>query len=74
MDAISYTTARANLSKILQKVCADNVPIAIHHEDQPSVVLISLADYNAMQETNYLLSQPANAVRLFTSITELENR
>lgn len=74
MDAIDYTTARANLASIMQKVCADGMPIAIHHENQPSVVLMSLTDYNAMQETNYLLSQPANALRLLTSITEFENR
>jgi len=74
MDAINYTTARDNLARIMQDVCADNKPIAIHHKNRPSVVLMSLTDYNAMQETNHLLSQPANAVRLFTSITELENR
>lgn len=73
MDAIDYRTARANLASIMQDVCADREPIAIHHENQPSVVLISLAEYNAMQETNYLLSQPANAIRLLTSIAKLEN-
>ena len=73
MHRINYTTARTNLSNILQKVCADSMPIAIHYENQPSVVLISLTEYNSMQETAYLLSQRANAARLFTSITELEN-
>lgn len=72
MHQINYTTARANLARIMQDVCADRKPIAIHHENKCSVVLMSLADYNAMQETNYLLSQPANAIRLLTSITELQ--
>lgn len=73
MDTISDTTARANLASIMQKVCEDGVPVTINHENQPSVVLLSLSDYNSMQETAYLLSQRANAARLFTSITELEN-
>lgn len=73
MRHIDYQTAHTNLISIMQKVCADSTPVTIHHKNQPSVVLISLTEYNAMQETAYLLSQRANAARLFTSITELEN-
>jgi antitoxin YefM len=36
------------------------------------VVLISLEDYQALEETSYLLRSPQNARRLFESITELE--
>ena len=72
MQHIDYQTARANLSNILQKVCEDNVPVTIHHKNQLSVVLIPLAEYNAIQETFYLLQTPQNAQRLNAAIFELE--
>ncbi|RUO23557.1 type II toxin-antitoxin system prevent-host-death family antitoxin [Aliidiomarina iranensis] len=37
-----------------------------------SVVMISLDDYEALQETSYLLRSPKNARRLLESVTELE--
>ena len=73
MDAISHTTARANLASIMTSVCDDHVPVAITREGEAPVVMISLADYNAMQETMYLLGTPANARELLGSIAELES-
>lgn len=72
MDAISYTTARANLSKTMEKVCNDHAPVIITRKSEPAVVMISLEDYQAMQETTYLLRSPANARRLLGAIAELE--
>ena len=72
MDAISYTGARANLSKKLEKVCKDHVPVIITRKRESPVVMISLEDYQAMEETAYLLRSPANARRLLESISELE--
>ena len=72
MDAISYTTARANLASTMQKVCNDHAPMIITRKNQPPVVMMSLEDYAAMQETTYLLRAPANATRLLASIAELE--
>jgi len=72
MDAISYTAARANLSKTMEKVCNDHAPVIITRKSEPPVVMISLEDYQAMEETTYLLRSPANARRLFDSIAELE--
>ncbi|WP_198677058.1 type II toxin-antitoxin system Phd/YefM family antitoxin [Aliidiomarina iranensis] len=34
--------------------------------------MISLDDYEALQETSYLLRSPKNARRLLESVTELE--
>ncbi|MFL0807105.1 MAG: type II toxin-antitoxin system prevent-host-death family antitoxin [Oceanobacter sp.] len=73
MDAISHTTAKANLASIMTSVCDDHVPVAITREGEAPVVMISLADYNAMQETMYLLGTPANARELLESIAELES-
>ena len=55
MDAISYTVARANLSKTMERVCKDHVPVIITRKRESPVVMISLEDYQAMEETAYLL-------------------
>ena len=72
MDAISYTAARANLSKTMEQVCNDHAPIIITRRRESPVVMISLADYQAMEETTYLLRSPANARNLLESIADLE--
>ena len=72
MDAISYTTARANLASTMEKVCKNHAPIIITRKSESAVVMMSLEDYQAMEETTYLLRSPANARQLFESITELE--
>ncbi|REL26210.1 type II toxin-antitoxin system prevent-host-death family antitoxin [Thalassotalea euphylliae] len=72
MDAISYTTARANLAKTMEKVCEDHAPVIITRKSESPVVMMSLEDYKAMQETTYLLRSPANARALLESIAELE--
>ncbi|ANE54870.1 MULTISPECIES: type II toxin-antitoxin system Phd/YefM family antitoxin [Methylomonas] len=73
MDAISYSAARANLAKTMDKVCADHAPIIITRKSESPVVMLSLEDYQAMEETAYLLRSPANARRLLESIAELES-
>lgn len=68
MDAISYTAARATLSRTMQKVCNDHAPIIITRKSEAPVVMMSLEDYEAMEETTYLLRSPANARKLLESI------
>jgi antitoxin YefM len=72
MDAISYTTARANLAKTMEKVCNDHAPVIITRKSEAPVVMVSLEDYQSMEETAYLLRSPANARHLLESISELE--
>lgn len=72
MDAISYTTARNNLAQTMEQVCEDRAPIIITRNKSRSVVMMSLEDYEALQETAYLLRAPANARRLLESVAELE--
>ena len=73
MDAISYTAARASLAGTMKKVCEDHAPIIITRKSEEPVVMMSLADYQAMEETTYLLRSPENAKHLLDSITELES-
>jgi antitoxin YefM len=72
MDTISFTTAKENLANTMANVCKDHTPIIITRKNEAPVVMMSLEDYNAMQETAYLLSSPANARNLLESIEELE--
>lgn len=72
MDAISYTAARQNLAETMDKVIQDHDAVIITRQKAGSVVMMSLEDYNSMQETMYLLSNPANAEHLQKSIAELK--
>ncbi len=72
MDAISYTAARANLARTMEKVCNDHAPVIITRKSESPVVMMSLEDYQAMEETTYLLRSPANAKQLLESIAELD--
>ena len=73
MEVVSYTNARNNLAKTMEKVIKDHTPLIITRKNEDAVVLISLEDYEAMEETTYLLQSPKNAQRLLESILELES-
>lgn len=73
MNAITYTAARENLASTMDQVCNDHDPVIITRKRNQSVVLLSLEDYESLQETAYLLRSPVNAMRLAESITELES-
>ncbi len=73
MDAIAYSNVRKNFVSIMEKVCDDHNPIIITRKDSEPVVMMSLEDYNAIEETMYLLRSPANAARLCASIAEFES-
>src|SRR5659263_93998 len=72
MDAIPYTTLRANLAGQMDRVCEDHAPIIVTRKASSSVVMISLDDYEALEETSYLLRSPKNARRLLDSIARLD--
>jgi antitoxin YefM len=73
MDAITYSTARANLASTMNRVCEDHEPLIITRNGEQSVVMLSLDDYKALEETSYLLRSPANAKRLIAAISQLES-
>jgi antitoxin YefM len=73
MEAITYTNARQNLAKTMEKVCQDHSPVIITRKKNDSVVIMSLEDYKALEETAYLLRSPKNMRRLVESISQLEN-
>ena len=72
MDAITYTSARANLAKTMDRVCEDHEPLIITRNGEQSVVMLSLEDFQSLEETAYLLRSPANARRLLAAAEALE--
>ena len=73
MDTITYTSARSNLAKTMEKICDDHAPVIITRKTAKPVVMMSLEDYEALEETTYLLRSPKNARRLLESVAELES-
>jgi antitoxin YefM len=72
MKALSYTALRNTLAKTMEKVCDDHEPIVITRKSEGAVVMLSLEDYESLEETTYLLRSPKNVKRLFESISQLE--
>ena len=72
MTAITYTAARENLASTMDRVCLDRDPVIITRNRDQAVVMLSLDDYESLQETAYLLRNPSNAKRLFDSIEAAE--
>ncbi len=72
MSIISYTTARDKLAQTMDRVCDDHEPVVITRQKQRSVVMLSLEDYDSLQETAYLLRSRTNARRLLAATQQLE--
>ncbi len=55
MKSITYTAARENLASTINRVCEDEAPVVITRNRDQAVVMLSLAEYESLQETAYLL-------------------
>jgi antitoxin YefM len=74
MKAITYSAARQNLAQTMEQVCEDHSPVIITRKTNDSVIMMSLEDYTALEETAHLLRSPKNARRLIEAITQLEDK
>ncbi len=72
MKALTYTAVRGSLAKTMREVCDDHDPVIITRKQHDAVVMMSLEDYESLNETAYLLHSPRNTKRLLESIEELE--
>ena len=71
MRAITYSAARQSLAKTIEQVCEDHNPVIITKKRDQAVIMISLEDYESLQETAYLLRSPTNAKRLREAVEQL---
>lgn len=72
MRTMTYSESRARYAETLNAVVDDREEVVITRAGREPVVIVSLADYESLKETAYLLRSPANARRLLASIDRLE--
>ncbi|WP_375477448.1 type II toxin-antitoxin system Phd/YefM family antitoxin [uncultured Jatrophihabitans sp.] len=72
MKTMSYTESRARYAEVLDAVANDREEIVITRAGHDPVVIVSLADFESLRETAYLLRSPANARRLLDAMERLE--
>jgi antitoxin YefM len=72
MRTMNYTETRANLAAVLDSVIDDQEEVVVTRAGHEPVVIIPLAEYQSLKETDYLLRSPANAAHLRASIAELD--
>ena len=69
---VNFTNLRQNLAAELDRVIDDAEEAVVTRSGHEPVVILPLAEYESMKETEYLLRSPANAAALRQSIAELE--
>jgi antitoxin YefM len=70
MANVTYTDLRANLARLMDKVCDSHDALTVTRQGARNVVMISEEDYEGLMETVHLLRSPANAYRLLQSIAQ----
>ncbi len=73
MKTITEAVAQKNLGSIVESVWEHREPVIMHRENGHSAVVISLEDFNDMDDTEYLLSSPENARRLLAAVNDCKN-
>jgi antitoxin YefM len=72
MKTMSATELRGNLAAALDAVENDAEELVITRANHEPLVIISLAEYASLRETDYLLRSPANAEHLRRSLQEYQ--
>ncbi len=72
MSVVSYTHLRQNLAAEMDEVCDSRSPVIVTRQHARSVVMVSLEEFESMQETLHLPRSPRNAERLMHSIARAE--
>lgn len=73
MRTMSYTESRARYAEVLDSVVDDREEVVITRAGHEPVVIVSLADFESLRETAYLMRSPANARRLLDAMERLES-
>jgi len=72
MQTMNFSHTRQNLASTFDNVVNNSMPVVVTRQNKESVVIISMKDYRAMEETAYLMQSEANAKRLNRAISQLE--
>lgn len=64
----TYTQARANLARLLDRAAEDRETVIITRRGGQSVALIAAEELSSLQETAHLLRSPKNAERLLRAL------
>ncbi len=72
MQTLNFSQTRQNLASTFDSVIDNCTPVIVTRQNKEPVVIISMKDYRAMEETAYLMQSQVNAERLNRSITQLE--
>lgn len=72
MDVLTFSETRANLKSVMDQVVNDHTPVVVARKRGEAVVMLSLDDWNSIEATLHLLSNPENARRLRSSISQLD--
>ncbi|HOI51322.1 MAG TPA: type II toxin-antitoxin system prevent-host-death family antitoxin [Azonexus sp.] len=73
MEAMTYSYTRQHFADVMDRVNEDRAPLLITRQQGKPVVMMSLDDFNALEETAYLLRSPANAARLIEAVGQLRS-
>ncbi len=69
---MSYSAFRSHLASTLDKVNDNHKPMMITRQNGKPAIVMSLEDFQAYEETAYLMASPKNAERLNKAIAEVE--
>jgi antitoxin YefM len=72
MDVLTYTHLRQHLAEVMDEICASRAPVVVTRQGAESVVMLSLEEFRALEETLHLLRSPRNADRLLRSVAEAD--
>nr|GEU28469.1 hypothetical protein [Tanacetum cinerariifolium] len=72
MNILTFREVRARLKAVMDDVCTNHSPTIITRQSGDAVVMLSLADFNSIEETLCLLGSPKNAKRLLESMEQLK--
>lgn len=66
----TYTSAREQLAKLLDRVTKDREVVIIHRRNSEDVAMIAASELASLTETAYLLRSPQNADRLLSALAK----
>jgi antitoxin YefM len=72
MKTATVSDFRDNVKEYLDLVSDNHEELIISRPKNKNIVVLSLSDYESLKETTYLLSSPANAIRLQEGLAQYQ--